>query len=1038
MGTPVITFKVIRMRGHGREEVGRLVASFQARLDEYISQDYPEAQLRVDYLNKFLAAFGWDVFNEQGKPQSLREVVVEHTVDSDDESDTSQKRPDYTLCLEGERKFFFEAKKPSVNIDTAREPAIQVRGYGWSAQMPISVLSNFKKLKIYDCREPPKEDQHPNYGLLWEYDYTEYVEKYDEIYDLISREAVYSGSFEENIPTVEAVIGEKLFDEYFLGQIEKWRYLFAADLHANNPDLDQKELNFIVPRILHRIIFLRICEDRKFETYRKLQHISSYNELKAIFLEADRKYNSSLFDFLEDTLSPNVKIGEDVFINIFKELYMPASPYNFSVVDAGILGQIYEKFLSKEIVLDEEHGICILEKPESVESNGVVPTPKYIVERIVRECLDPLCQEKSPEQLQNMHLADIACGSGSFLVSAYEYLMNHHLEWYISQGAENYPMQVSGDPLTGYRLTIEEKNRILLNYIFGIDLDQQAVEVTKFSLLLKALENVSAPLIHHYLTTHREGVLPDLSDNVKRGNSLVDARYLEFDESILTDTEKFERISPFNWQEEFPIVFENGGFDALIGNPPYIRIQNMMRYSLDETRYYQSTISPYITARTNNVDKYYLFLERGLELLNSTGVMTYIVPHKFFKIKAGKGLRRLLSSENHVSKIIHFGVEQVFPPKTTYTCIIKIKKSGVSQFKVEFVGNLNAWKRSNDARVCQYNSTRLGEEPWIFMHPRLEDLYERIKMENPTKLKDVADAYVGVQTSRDNIYIINPIDQDGQYVYFNDRNHVQQRIEKAILRPCINDEEISAFSRIKPNRNLIFPYRIENGCAIPYSAEEMEAIFPECWRYLNLFKADLVKRSIQLPRNRSKSDWWHVYGRTQSLTEFDGRPKLIWPTLSTEPRYAIDMVEEPSKDIIFTGGGNGPYYALKPKEGVQMSIFYIQSILCHPVIEAINRAKGSDFRGNYTSHAKQYIEETPIRTIDFANPDEVEAHNSIALLTQRLISLNDEIMRTQIQSEIDLRKRQFEMTRSRIEGIINRLYQFDSSDLETATLQGPC
>lgn len=1000
-----------------KELVDRFAVNHTAYTEPH--SDYNETQLRVDFLDRFLVALGWDVFNEKQAPQHLREVVQEDTVEVEG-GVVSTKKPDYALRLGTERKFFVEAKRPSVSIATSDAPAFQLRRYGWNARLPISILSNFDKLIIYDCRIRPQMGDDVRVARLKVYDYTEYVARFDEIYAQLSREAVYSGLFDEQFGIEEERAGIEPFDEYFLGQIESWRERLARDIVQQNPTLTQAELNFLVQQLLNRIIFLRICEDRELEKYQALQAVKTYDELKVLFRQADARYNSELFDFIEDQLSLNVQVSSTVLIGIFQELYYPASPYAFSVVDPGILGEIYERFLARQVTVDRQQ-VTVVEKDEVAASRGVVPTPKYVVDAIVQKTLAPLCTGRSPAELAQLRLADIACGSGAFLVAAYEYLLNFYLEGFLREGAARHSDKVYQGSQNTWYLTLLERQRILRAHIFGVDIDPQAVEITRFSLLLKVLEDVPAVSITAYWRQHHARALPNLHDNIQCGNSLIDSAYFDYDEDALADEGFFAILNPLDWATAFPSVFAAGGFDAIVGNPPYIRIQNMVRYSPREVQYYQSAASPYTCARSDNFDKYSLFIERGLSLLKPTGRLGYIVPHKFFSLKSGQALRKLLSEGRHVTEIIHFGVQQVFGKKrTTYTCVLALTKRATSRFTIEHVGDLLAWRRGELREIVEYQATYLGEAPWEFVSPAAHQIFSRLRAAYPTTLEQVADIFVGVQTSADAIYIFEPIAGNDTLITFIDIKGVTWTIEKAILRPCLKDVTLPAFSHPQPNTYIIFPYTIEGRRAHLYPPDEMQMHFPQCWAYLNAYRAALEQRSIQ---GRTPETWYR-YGRSQSLAKFDGVPKLIWPVLSLEARYAYD-----DQNIVFTGGGNGPYYGLRPLPGTPLSIHYLQAILTHPIIEAMVRAIGSPFRGGYRSHGKQFVKDLPIRQIDFASKDEKAAHDRIVDLVKTLIQATERAATATIPMQRQQTIQRAQRLRQSVEQQIGELYGITDTDL---------
>lgn len=1006
-----------------KQQLQTLVEQYIRERDQYVrsTSTYNETQLRADFLDPLLEILGWDVKNVRGVPQYRREVILEDTVEiEDDEVELTRKKPDYALRLDTERKLFVEAKKPRVRIEQDRQAAFQVRRYGWNARLPISVLSNFDKLVIYDCIPRPHHTDDPSVGRLKVYDHTEYVAAFDELYKWLSREAVYSGHFDTLFPMDTERVGTEAFDDYFLRQIEGWRAALSHSLAVRNPRLSEAELNFLVQRLINRIIFLRICEDRELERYKTLYEVTSYDELKQLFQDADRRYNSGLFDFVEDGLSLNVDLDGYVLVDIFKELYYPQSPYAFSVVEANVLGEIYELFLGREIRLTPP-AVEIVEKPEVVASGGVVPTPTFIVENMVARTIAHQVDGKSPAELTNYRIADICCGSGTFLLGAFDYLLNHYLEWYLNDGAEKHTDRLYQGKQGIWYLSLTEKQRILLAHIFGVDIDIQAVEVARFSLLLKLLENESNAAVQAYATRHRRGALPKLDGNVQHGNSLVDLHYFDFDKDAGASQTRIAQINPFDWTERFSAIMRAGGFDAVIGNPPYIRIQNMVRYSEAEVRYYQWTESPYTTARADNFDKYALFIEKALGLLKPNGLLGYIVPYKFFTIRSGRALRELLTGGKHLAEITHFGALQVFgKARSTYTCILILSRVEQERFTVEHVTDLVQWRLGQQKQINEHVAGSIGEAPWEFLSPEATALFDRLRHENPRVLSDVASIFVGVQTSADKIYIFEAVAETADTVTFDDVNGVRWTIEKAILRPALMDVQLPAFSRPQANTYIIFPYKVAESGAALYSVDEMQTQFPRCWEYLQNHERRLRTRNLQNP------EMWYGYGRTQSLTRFNGEAKLIWPVLSLEPRYAYD-----DQDILFTGGGNGPYYGLRPLPDTELSIFYLQAILSHPVFEAMVKSVASTFRGGYKSHGKQFVQSLPILQIDFTNHDEKSSHDSIATSVQQLIQATEALKTATLPHQQQTLRTQARILKQRIDRLIEQLYGIDAADLQT-------
>ena len=650
-----MAYKVTQSKEESLEQLKVLISAFEREYAIYKTTQYSEAQLRIDFLNPLLKTFGWDVDNEQGKSQFLREVIQEESIDVEEEDVVTKKNPDYTLRIQGIRKLFIEAKKVSIDLDKTNKPAFQTRRYGWNANLGISILTNFEILSIYDCRLKPVVNDSVNTARYKSFHYSQFIVDFDELYRILSFQSIASGYIDEyfSLAQKETIT----FDEYFLKQIENWREGLAIDIIANNTGFNNEEINFLVQRLLNRIIFLRICEDREIEKYETLKHIKSYDELKALFVRSDKKYNSGLFDFIEDNFSLNIKINPGILISIFNELYYPQSPYDFSVVDPAILSQIYERYLGSKINIVDDHTISVVQEPEVAASSGVVPTPKLIVRNIVNETFNPLFSGKSLQQIQQLKIADICCGSGTFLISAYDYFLEKIILSLVHMGGDN--SQVIYKTFDGsYHLTMRAKHQILTDNIFGVDINPYAVEVAKFSLLLKLLENENASSIDDFLAKYDTKALPNLDSNIKCGNSLIDDTYFTYKPEAIEDNSLLFKIKPFNWNDEFDFLRQSNGFDAIIGNPPYVRIQNIAKFSSEEIFFFQNKISGYEVAVSDAFDKYYLFIQRAIELLNDNGMLGYIVPHKFFIVKGGKFLRRFIIQKASIQKIIHFGVSQ--------------------------------------------------------------------------------------------------------------------------------------------------------------------------------------------------------------------------------------------------------------------------------------------------------------------------------------------------------------------------------------------
>src|SRR5215213_4905476 len=606
--------------------IPQLVERFDQQRQVYRAGRYNETQLRREFLDPFFEALGWDVINRQGYAETYKEVIHEYSLEIEGEN----KAPDYAFRIGGTRKFFVEAKKPAVNIEFNIHPAFQLRRYAWSAKLPLGILTDFEEFAIYDCRIKPDKADKASQGRILLLSYKDYIDKWDEIASIFSREAVLKGSFDSYAEALKGKKGTTEVDDAFLAEIERWRELLARNLAQRNPNLTARELNYAVQMTIDRIVFLRICEDRGIELDEQLKEISTerniYENLCQLFQRADARYNSGLFHFKKekeqsstaDTLTPDLKIDDIVLHDILKNLYYPESPYVFREIPSDILGQVYERFLGKVIRLTEGHQAKVEEKPEVRKAGGVYYTPTYIVEYIVQNTVGKLLEGKTPKDAAKLKILDPACGSGTFPLGAYQYLLDWHLKWYTENDLEK---SLAGkkpaiyQSKDGYHLTTGKKKEILLNNIFGVDIDAQAVEVTKLSLLLKVLEGESQETIGSQLSLLQERVLPDLGKNIQCGNSLIGSDYHEGRQlaMLIDDQEERYRVNVFDWKSAFPQVFSQGSFDVVIGNPPYVRIQSLQETSPINVEYYKKN---YKAASKGNYDIYVVFVEKGLSLLN--------------------------------------------------------------------------------------------------------------------------------------------------------------------------------------------------------------------------------------------------------------------------------------------------------------------------------------------------------------------------------------------------------------------------------------
>ena len=645
-------------------ELVRLVAQFEKNFKQYQSAAYDEASVRQEFLDPLFRALGWDVENKRGLIPQHREVEIE----SRTEIAGRQKRADYLFRTDRVDRFVCEAKKPAEKLHAGY--AFQAKRYAWNKGLVLAVLSDFEEMKLYLVGSKPHPDEIQA-GEWKTWHFLEYAKAAPEIWNRLSRDAVAGGSIEKLVASLPRKPARKtkakqqwLFkpdraraiDADFLDFLDEARRGLASDLIRHNDRADLLEgtrLDEAVQRILDRLLFLRICEDRDIDTGRPLANILKvwrdrkdtplWREIVAHFRALDRRpashipyFNGNLF---KEHFSEDLDVGDEWISGFLEETGDEESAYLFNVIPVEILGTIYERFLGKT-VRPHGRGVVIEDKPEVRKAGGVYYTPRYIVDYIVEQTLGKLLEGKSPQDSLKLRVLDPACGSGSFLIRAYERLCEH---WQIAL-TKNESLRRKADcwtdPDTGdVHLTSDLKRRILTASIYGVDLDPGAVEVSQLSLYLKMLEGESRTTLakNRELFGPDAPLLPPLQNNVKCGNSLIASDF-----SIHPDD--LTRVRAFDWPEGFRDIMQAGGFDVVIGNPPYGADNDEA-----STGYLRATYS----SAGREADTYALFMEQAVKLARSKGFVSMIVPTGWYSGSRFPLLRRFIACQTDPTVFIN-------------------------------------------------------------------------------------------------------------------------------------------------------------------------------------------------------------------------------------------------------------------------------------------------------------------------------------------------------------------------------------------------
>jgi len=725
-------------RQAGKETVHKLIKDFENNESQYMSKDFQETETRNRFIDPFFTALGWEL-NQTELARKFWDVHREYS----QRDNSTTKKPDYAFRVkekEGVKyreKFFVEAKAPHVDLKS-NDPVYQAKRYAFSShgKTPIVVLTDFQTFRVFNGLEKPVFE-NPLQGLIKDIDleYSMYLDTWDLIWDAFSKEAVTEGSIEQLVGKVGR--NTKSLDDEFLADISEWRETLAKNVAIRNKDLLTDHINEAVQRILDRLIFIRNLEDREIEKENMLLSILNvkeniYSHLLPLFRSLDIEYNGLLF---KEHFSETKNVDDPTIKIIIKQLCPPHSPYQFDMIEPEILGRIYERFLGSKIRLTENHQAKVEEKPEVKKAGGVYYTPQYIVDYIVENTVGVKIKDKTPEEIAEIKICDPACGSGSFLLGAFQYLLEYHREWY-AKANQTTQKKYKNDFFTTaeneIQLTLKKKTEILKNNIFGVDIDREATEVAVMSLYLKILdEGYEKGQAELFMRGH---ILPDMTGNIKCGNSLIGTDYSLQGELI--QTEELKKVNCFDWADEFKHLLnkedlttnhtnqheqkDTGLFDIVIGNPPYVLVFDELIKKYIENNF--------IEFQRNN-DLYTAFIIKGMRLLKETGIFSFITPNTYLKGDYFKELRLYLK-KYRIIEILDFGIKQVFKDATVFTAICNISKEKPA----------NQWILKSDIGVKK-GIINYDENVFVFTNTLIKKLDSYKKFNDFFLIKDVGYNY---------------------------------------------------------------------------------------------------------------------------------------------------------------------------------------------------------------------------------------------------------------------------------------------------------
>ncbi|MCG9874850.1 MAG: Eco57I restriction-modification methylase domain-containing protein [Leptospiraceae bacterium] len=1030
-----------------KSKIQELTENFADKLDFIkTSGQYKEAQIEDEFIKPLFRYLNWNISNEGIKNPAEREFIVQAQA-------KNGKEPDYLLQLDKNPLFYIEAKHSKYDLQKKTDFIWQAYSYSYSTQskakyqkVDFALLTDFEEFRFFDCTFPVKNHQTLNNYCVIDWKFQDYIQNFDKLWEYFERENVRNGSL-QSLYINEKKIKENRIppDKAFLKDLDDekdgWRIKLAKDIKKYQPDFSAEFITQAVQLILDRFIFIKVLSDRDIEEdiiknlVIKISSIKDkeegiiYDECRDVFDSLDKTYNGSIFTKRSEL--DEVKVSNKILLEILKDLLPENSRYNFKVIPIEILGTIYEQFLGKVVVTTDKRA-SIDYKPEIRKAGGVYYTPDYIVDYIVEKTVGEKLKEcKKLEDLLEIKICDPACGSGSFLITAYDHLIQWTISYYESKIKFDTDNDSQSSELKGIskeerklvymdsdgqiRLTSKIKRDILKSCIYGVDIDAQAVEVTKMSLSLKALENTNHYEVYNERTLFHTTILPTLEGNIKCGNSLVGTDiYEDIKLFSISDKEK-SKINAFDWRYEFSNILnprnneseKENGFDCIIGNPPYIRIQALKEISPETVLYYNST---YETGKIGNYDIYILFVEQALKvLLNNRGLFGFILPSKFFTTDYGEALRSLIIKGSHLSQIIDFKHEQVFDGPSTYTCLLFLSKMNTSGFTYRVCSPPNSIKNSgNDEQIFDHSSL-LENNTWVFSTTEEKLILKKLS-QNTLKLLELPCAISrGSSSGNDSVFIVKKSKDK-----YETKNGEVINLEPALLKIPLYATDFNRYSFNPLNdERIIFPYVINNKGFELIQEKELKREFPNVYSYLLENKKLLEKRK--------QFSSWYSFSAPRSLN-LHTKADIVIPLLANSGIFAL--IPDESKEMYCLMASGGFSITIQNKD---YSPYYILGLLNSKLLFWNLRKISNIFRGGWITCTKQYFGTLPIKIINVNNR---KYHDDISNYVSKVMELKQKTFDTKVESIKNTTLREMNSLNRKIDFAVYELYELSSDEIK--------
>jgi type I restriction-modification system DNA methylase subunit len=988
-----------------KQELSRLVDTFHKNSSQHKAEGYVETSLRNDFLNPLWRALGWDIENRAGLPQPLRDVQLETRVNIGGK----QKRADYIFRTDGIDRFVCEAKKPTEEL--TRRSAYQAQRYAFNLKLLIATLCNFERLQVFVVGGRP--DQDSPWDICKEWHYSEYNDKAEEIWNLFARQNVASNALDKFVASFpkRAVKGKarqgwlialdrvRTVDAEFLAYIEQQRLLLAKDLLKENKNYKWNNalLNEVTQRILDRILFVRICEDRDIDTGRSLELILQgwesmevgrpplYNLLVSHFRSLDESFNGALFHKGHE--SENVAVSDQFLADIIGDLSSEDSPYLFSTLPVEILGQVYERFIGKTIRLTRGRSVKVVLKPEARKAGGVYYTPRYVVDYIVENTVGRLVDNKTPKEVSKLKFVDPACGSGSFLLRVFERVCEHHLRWLQAHPDQQKKDNCYLDDQKGLHLTTHLKREIMLSNVYGVDIDSSAVEVTMLSLYLKILEGETRSTLGKQQTLFpKETFLPNLTNNIKCGNSLIANDYYKNKQMSFGEDPDARPINAFDWDKEFPWTNEPEKFSAVVGNPPW-----GAEYTEEEREYLADRYSRSVARM---IDSYIYFIDQATLLLNNNAPLGFIIPSTMLNQVDAKPIREILLKRG-LSVLVSLG-QGIFGPKplNTSTVFVSEPRKSPDCISMRDLSMLSiAERQAKISELHKYDwdewKSFVEQDPdytfFVVNDKRPVALWTKLRKNHP-KFSEAINGEIQRGVSPDVV----------EMHVLSKQKQRKEKLETEILRKSLGGSQIKRYRPWTSDQYIIYATRETDLRDYPRAAKYIRRARP-----LNTCKE----------AKQGKHPWWCLHRPREP--QIFASPKFIGLTT----KKTIELVYDEKESLYVTDA----MYVFGLKGGIDpwAAMAILQSKLFLFLYRVSNQGE---------SRVIPQVKAAKLNGIPFPNLQESRHTETLGTLAKAMCSLNEQLLSEKAEHAQNALRRRISSTDHEIDEIVYQVYGLNEAE----------